>query len=98
MAFLSLGLQNDEPPISSDQGEEKPSLLEEMRHTQSGVPLEATQDSAGPQSASQPPAPKPDISMSSFLARQGENGNGHRRSNTSALSNPESDDFDDQFD
>src|SRR5436309_14956001 len=98
MAFLSLGLQNDEPPISSDQGEKKPSLREEIRHTQSGVPLEATQDSVDPQSASKPPVPRSDIPMSSFFATHGENGNGHRPINTLGVSSSESDDFDDHFD
>ena len=98
MAFLSLGLQNDEPPISSDQGEKKPSLPKEIGHTPSDARPDGMQNSAEPQSASGPPAAHSDISMSSFLTTHSENGNGHRPSNPLSVSNPESDDFDDHFD
>src|SRR6266496_5025087 len=83
MAFLSLGPQNDEPPISSDQREEKLSPREDTQHTVSGIPLEAAQS----------PDAKP-----SFFAANRESGNGHRPMSTLAISdNPVPDDFDDHF-
>src|SRR6266536_392324 len=101
MAFLSLGLQNDEPPISSDQGEKKPSLREEYQHQypSSGVPLQSALEEvlkAGAQPVTPPPQ---NTSMPSFLSNHVENGNGHRPLNGAAMrDSPESDDFDDRFD
>src|SRR6266498_4458375 len=99
MAYLSLGLQNDEPPISSEQGEKKPSVREEYQYPSSGVPLHSAQEQvlkAGAQPVTLLPQNTP---MPPFLSNHGENGNGHRPLNGAAMSDsPESDDFDDRFD